>query len=147
MFKFFSFIKEFESVENILWLRLIFVKEFFWFFKRKEGRKVNLFLEILSLVKCFRFLNNLLEIKLLVKFKLILIVCNCWRFFMFWNILGWMFVKLFFDKLRKDSDGKLKIFFNIRGMFVFMRYNFFMFFLKIFICKGYLWVLWIKLYE
>lgn len=133
--------------ENILWFRLIFVKDCFWFFSRDCGKKVKLFWDRLSFVKYLRFLNKFLVIKLLIKFKLIFDVNNWWRFFIFWNIFGWIFVKLFLDKLRIFKDGKLKMFLYLIGKLVFWRYSLFKFFfvsvISKYYCIGY-W-LWIKL--
>lgn len=74
-FKFVNCFREFEREENILWFRLSFFKDNFWFFSKFWGKKFKLFCEILRVVKYFRFLNKFLEIKL--KLNWIFIVCNC----------------------------------------------------------------------
>lgn len=128
--------------ENILWFRWIFFKDVFWFFKSNGGKIDRWFWEILSFVKKCKFLNKFLEIILFVNFRWIFIVYNFWIFFIFWNILGCIFLNLFWDKLRIIKDEKLNIFLNIRGKLVFVRYKFCNCFFVNFIWKGLKLMLW-----
>lgn len=142
VFNFFSLVRIFGIVENLLRFSLIFVRECFWFINSNEGKKVKLFFEKLSVKRFFRFLNRLLEIEWVVLFKLMFKIYKWWRLCIFWNILECIWWKLFFDKLSLIKFGKLSLVIVWRGKLVFWRYSFFSFFFINIKCRFYLFVLW-----